>query len=127
MSYRILIVDDSNIVRKVFVKTLGMTNIPVGGLLEAGNGLEALNVLEREWIDLIFLDINMPVMDGVTFMNRLRAQTTHRETPVVIVSTEGSRVRRAELADLGISAYLRKPVTPEQLVKVFEETLGGAA
>lgn len=65
----------------------------------------------------------MPVMDGITFMREIRAKDELRATPVIIVSTEGSRVHKQELADLDVKAYLRKPVTPEELVLTIKSVL----
>ena len=115
MAYNFLVVDDSSIVRKVLIRTIGMTDLDVTQIQEANNGQEALDLLEHSWVDLIFLDINMPVMNGVEFMERLRAHETFNVLPVVIISTEGSQQRIQRLEELGIKAYLRKPVSPEDL------------
>ena len=125
MSYNILIVDDSSIVRKVLIKTLHMANLPINQLLEAENGQVALEVLKNNWIDLIFLDINMPVMNGMEFMEHLRKSSDFDETPIIVVSTEGSKERKEELFDKNIKAYLRKPITPEELANKVNEILGG--
>lgn len=125
MSYNILIVDDSSIVRKVLIKTLGLAGIPIGEIYEAENGLVALEILQNNWVDLIFLDINMPVMNGMEFMNHLRESSDFDETPIIVVSTEGSKERKEELFDKNIKAYLRKPITPEELAEKVGEILGG--
>ena len=124
MAYNVLIVDDSNIVRKVLIKTFGLTDVSVNHFLEAENGLVALDLLKQNWVDLIFLDINMPVMDGMTFIREMAKDNENKSVPVVVVSTEGSTERKEELARAGIKAYLRKPVTPEQLVSVITSVLG---
>lgn len=123
MAYTILVVDDSNIVRKVFLKTLGLTSIEVNKVLEAENGKKGLELLGSDWVDIVFLDINMPVMNGVEFLEKLRQDPVHKDTPVVIVSTEGSQERIKHLEALGIKAYLRKPVTPESLAGTIESIL----
>lgn len=125
MAYRFLVVDDSSVVRKALRKTLAMTDIQLGELLEAENGQLGLDVLNKEWVDLVFLDINMPVMNGVEFLKAVRSNPDFKETPVIIVSTEGSTERIKELEELGIQAYLRKPVSPEELVSKVQELLGG--
>ena len=126
MGYNILLIDDSMIVRQVIKKSLGLTNLEINQVFEAGNGLEALNLLEESWIDIIFLDINMPIMNGVEFIDKLRANEEHRNTPVIVISTEGARERKAQLADKDVRAYLRKPVTPELLTETINETLGSS-
>ena len=130
MAFNFLIIDDSSIVRKVFLKTLGMTDIETTNVYQANNGLEGLEILKNNWVDLIFLDINMPVMDGIEFIRQLRTEGGGAvDTPVIVISTEGSRVRKAELADQDVKAYLRKPVTPEVLAETVKTVLlgGGVA
>ncbi len=124
MAYNLLIVDDSSIVRKVIQRALSMTGLPTGQVIEAENGKLALDTLKDNWVDLIFLDINMPIMNGMDFMAALRADPDLKEIPVVIVSTEGSKERREELEKLGVRAYLRKPATPEQLTETITNLLG---
>jgi two-component system chemotaxis response regulator CheY len=125
MAYNILIVDDSNVIRKVMRKTLGLTPIAFGEIFDAEHGLQALEILKHHWVDLVFLDINMPVMDGMQFMEALRADPATKDTKVVIVSTEGSKERIERLRELGAKRYLRKPVTPEQIVEVINELVEG--
>lgn len=124
MAYNVLIVDDSKIVRKVLIKTFGMSGIEVGTFYQAENGEEGLELLRQNWIDVVFLDINMPVMNGMQFMQVVSKDDKLKETPVIVVSTEGSTERKEELLNSGIKAYLRKPVTPESLVETIERVLG---
>lgn len=124
MAYNVLIVDDSSIVRKVLIKTFGLTQVEVNSFYQAGNGKEGLEILDSNWIDVVFLDINMPVMNGMEFMRRLRENPKYDETPVVVVSTEGSKERIEELQKADIKAFLRKPVTPEGLAEVISNVLG---
>jgi len=123
MAYSFLLIDDSSIVRKVITRTIGMTDIKVDSLIEAENGKDALEKLRDHWVDLVFLDINMPVMNGVEFMEVLRADPVLKDTPVVVVSTEGSAERIDKLTALGIKAYLRKPFTPEALIEAVGHVL----
>ena len=124
MAYHILLIDDSAVVRKVFIKTFGMTSIHVGEFFEASNGREGLALLRKHWIDLVFLDVNMPVMDGITFVREVRSDPDLKNTRIVVVSTEGSNDRRQELEELGIEDYLRKPATPEALAHTITKILG---
>ena len=125
MAYNFLIVDDSSIVRKVIIKTMKMTDVQCNVIYEAENGAKALEVLDKEWVDLVFLDINMPVMNGIEFMEALRAIEQFKDLPVIVVSTEGSKERIDKLNSLGIKAYLRKPMTPESLTETISNVLGG--
>jgi two-component system chemotaxis response regulator CheY len=100
-----------------------MTDIAVGSLFEADNGAQGLEVLSSSKVDLVFLDINMPIMNGLEFMKKVAVDDRFRNTPVIVVSTEGSEERKAELDTLGIRAYLRKPVTPEELATTVKKVL----
>ena len=124
MAYNFLIIDDSAIVRKVFRRSLEMTDLEINQLYEAGNGKEGLDIVRSEWIDLIFLDINMPVMNGIEFIEQLRKDDSVGETPVIVVSTEGSQDRILLFEEQGVSRYLRKPVSPEDLIDAVQVTLG---
>lgn len=126
MAYNILLIDDSALVRKVLIKTFGMTDVQVNTFYEAGNGKEGLEVLKSNWIDLVFLDINMPVMNGMEFMRMVKSDEELAKTPVVVLSTEGSKERIDELQTSGIAAFLRKPTTPELLVETITSVLGGS-
>ncbi|MFC1537556.1 response regulator [Gemmatimonadota bacterium] len=123
MAYNILIVDDSKVIRKVIAKALDIAKIPVGQLFEAGDGKEGLEVLKQEWVDLVLVDINMPVMGGVEMVENMAEDGLMSSVPVVIVSTEGSQTRIEDLSSKGVRAYIRKPFTPEQLKKVVGEIL----
>ncbi len=124
MALNILLVDDSTTVRAVIARSLELAGVPVGTLHQAGNGREALAVLGREWIDLVFADINMPVMNGVEMIEKMREDGLLQTIPVVIVSTEGSVSRIEQLRAAGVRAYIRKPFTPELLRQVVEDTVG---
>jgi two-component system chemotaxis response regulator CheY len=124
MSYNILIVDDSKTIRSVIKKTLDIADVPVGDLYEAENGKEALDVMNSNWIDLIFADINMPVMTGIEMIKKMSEDNTLDKTPVIIVSTEGSKTRIDDLLELGVRAYLRKPINPEDLRNIVKEVMG---
>lgn len=124
MAYNILVVDDSETVRAVIAKSLAISGVAVGTLYQAENGVKALETLRREWVDLVLADINMPVMGGVRLVEEMKADEALRGTPVVIISTEGSATRIAELKEKGISGFLRKPFAPEELKKIVDALLG---
>jgi two-component system chemotaxis response regulator CheY len=124
MALNILVVDDSAVVRAVISKTFKLAGIPVGKLYQAGNGKEALEILNDNWVDLVFSDINMPVMGGVEMIEKMSADGLLKTIPVVVVSTEGSATRIEQLKSRGISAYIRKPFTPELVRKVVDDIIG---
>lgn len=120
MALNVLVVDDSDVIRTMILKTLRLADVPVGTAFEASNGREALGIIEANWIDLVLADINMPVMDGLEMLRRLRSDERHVELPVIVVTTEGSMERMAELEDAGVSAFVRKPFTPETIRNVVD-------
>ena len=124
MSYNVLIVDDSSVVRSVIGKTMTLSDIPVSETFYAENGQEALNVLAKERIDIVFADINMPVMSGVEMVDRMVKNGMIDTVPVIIVSTEGSTTRIEQLMKKGVKGYVRKPFTPEKVRTIFKEILG---
>lgn len=124
MALNILLVDDSTTVRAVIARSLELAGVPVGNLHQAANGREALTILGNEWIDLVFADINMPVMNGVEMIEKMREDGLLQTIPVVICSTEGSVSRIEQLRAAGVRAYIRKPFTPELLRQVVEDTVG---
>jgi len=126
MSLNVLVVDDSKTVRSVIIKTLKLAEVAIGELIEAANGKEALDVLSENWIDLIFLDINMPVMNGVEMIEQMSADGVMNKTPVIVVSTEGSETRIDALREKGITGYIRKPFTPEEFEGVVKNVTGGS-
>ncbi len=123
MAYQFLVVDDSETVRAVVSKTLRLSGVEIGHIFEAVNGAAALDVLSKHWIDLVFADINMPVMNGLEMVEAMAANQLLSSVPVVIVSTEGSQTRIDHLREKGIRAYLRKPFSPEALRKVLTDIL----
>jgi two-component system chemotaxis response regulator CheY len=126
MAYNILLVDDSQTVKAVITKALAMSGLDLGDLFKAGDGREGLEILRREKVDLVFADINMPVMGGVEMVERMKGHPALRGIPIVIISTEGSATRIGELEAMGINAFLRKPFQPEALKKTVESILGAS-
>lgn len=124
MKLNVLIVDDSATIRAVMEKTLNMAGINTNQVLHAANGKEALDTLGNEWIDLIFADINMPVMNGVEMIEKMSEDGLLKTIPVVVVSTEGSQTRIEQLKDKGVTAYIRKPFQPEDFKAIVEDLTG---
>jgi two-component system chemotaxis response regulator CheY len=123
MGYQALIVDDSPIIRSMVAKTLRISGLNIEGVYFAANGQEALEELQQRQIDIVFSDINMPVMDGVEMVDGMAAQGLLDRVPVVIISTERSSQRFQALKSRGVWAYLEKPFAPEQLRTVVNQLL----
>ncbi len=115
----ILIVDDSSTMRKIISRSLRQAGLVVDEIFEAGDGIEGLNALGNNKVDLILSDINMPNMDGLEFVKQVRAGG--HKTPIVMITTEGGEDIIREAVASGASGSIRKPFTPEQL----QEKLGG--
>lgn len=125
MPFNALIVDDSKVTRSMIRKALTLSGIELGEVHEATNGREALAVLEAAWVDIVFADLNMPVMNGTEMMQEMARRDLIRNTPVVIVSTEGSQEKIDAMKKQGAQAYLTKPFTPEQMKEVIDRLLLG--
>ncbi|MCF6238725.1 MAG: response regulator [Candidatus Marinimicrobia bacterium] len=92
--------------------------------VEAANGFEALRILPREKVDLIITDINMPDINGLELVSFIRNNENYQETPLFIISTEGSERDREKGMALGANAYIVKPFAPDQLQQLIREYLG---
>ncbi|HYH00168.1 MAG TPA: response regulator [Terriglobales bacterium] len=115
MTIRALIVDDSSVMRKIVERSLRQAGLQLQQVFEAGNGVEALQVLAQNKVDLILSDINMPVMDGLEFVRQLQTLADARSTPVVMITTEGSESHVMQALSCGAKGYIRKPFTPDQV------------
>ena len=111
----VLIVDDSAAIRKILQRVLKQAEVPLGHVFEAGDGIEALATMRSQTVGLVLSDINMPNMDGIEFLTKVRAVPEWRGIPFVMVTTEGSQHRVMEAVQLGASAYVRKPFTADQI------------
>ena len=122
---RVLIVDDSSVMRKIVERSLRQAGLDLGEVLEAGNGAEALAEVNKGRFDLILSDINMPAMDGLEFLKNLAKVESAKGTPVVMITTEGSEARVVEALSVGAKGYIRKPFTPEQVKERVTPLLRG--
>ena len=111
----VLIVDDSSAIRKIVQRMLRQTEMAIGSVYEAGDGIEAIAVLKDKQVSLIFSDINMPNMSGLEFLKEVRAHEAWKVIPIVMITTEGSQASVMEALDLGAVGYVRKPFTPAQI------------
>jgi two-component system chemotaxis response regulator CheY len=123
MAYTVLIVDDSATMRAVVKKSLALTGAEIATCHEACNGKEALAKLRSLSINLVLADLNMPEMGGDVLIDQMYQDEQLREIPVVIISTEGSRTRLAQLKRPDVVAFLRKPFTPEQFNQVVNAVM----
>jgi two-component system, chemotaxis family, chemotaxis protein CheY len=123
MSLNVLIVDDSGVGRMMIAKALKLSGIEIGQIHQAANGQEGLNALAANWVDLIFADINMPVMNGEEMIEKIRANPLWVDIPIVVVSTEGSQTR-VERLEQKCRKFIHKPFSPEMVREVIREVTG---
>lgn len=126
MAFRVLIVDDSPVMRAFIRRIILLSGVEGAEFLEASDGREALRLLHQEWVDVVLTDINMPSMDGEELVRCLEADDMLKSVPVVIVSTDGSESRVHQMLSLGARGYVKKPFMPETLREELERVLGGA-
>ncbi len=118
---KVLLVDDSAVMRKIIQRNIKETGLIVDEFIEAGDGNQALDKVNADGdLDLILLDWNMPNMSGIEFVKTLRSLNLSKRIPVVMVTTEGSEAKVSEAKESGADGYLTKPFTADQL----RDTLG---
>src|SRR5947209_1745434 len=115
MPVDVLIVDDSAAIRKILQRTLKQAGLDLGTVLEAGDGIEALEKLSGHSVGLILSDINMPNMDGIQLLATLKSSAEFRHIPIVMITTEGGEAKVMEALQLGANGYVRKPFTADQI------------
>lgn len=123
MALNLLIVDDSAVMRAMILKTMRMSGIEPAEVHEAGNGRDGLAVLKDNWIDLVVLDINMPVMNGEEMLDHMQMDAEMKNIPVVVISTEGSQTRIERLQHKG-ARFIRKPFSAETIRDTVKDMLG---
>ena len=114
MALNVLVTDDSAVMRAMIIRTLRMTDLDIGDVLQAANGAEALKVLDDQWVDVALIDINMPVMNGLELLEQIATRPYAKGLRTIVVSTEGSDPRIAMVHAYGAD-FVRKPFSPEDL------------
>jgi two-component system chemotaxis response regulator CheY len=112
---RVLIVDDSSVMRKIVERSLRQAGLEPMTVVEAGSGVDGLEVLRSQTVQLILSDINMPSMDGLEFLRQIRSQNLAAGVPVVMITTESSEEHVKQAILSGAQGYIRKPFTAEQV------------
>jgi two-component system chemotaxis response regulator CheY len=121
----VLIVDDSSVMRKIVERSLRQAGIEITQVFEAGNGLEALAVLNERKVNLVLCDINMPAMDGLEFVKQMSKVENAKGVPVVMITTEGSEGHVVQALSAGARGYIRKPFTADQVKEHILPVLAG--
>ncbi len=123
MKYNILIVDDSEIIQRVIARIMDMIGLPLESLRFATDGVSALDVLASNPVDLVFTGMNMPGMDGMALVARMRDDEMLRRIPIAVISAEQMENRFNRINHPGVRAYIRKPFSPEIIRDTVREIL----
>ena len=116
----ILSVDDSSTMRQMIGFTLRGADYD---LLEAADGLQALEVVKGRKVDMVITDVNMPGMDGLTLVKRLRALPEFRFIPILVLTTESDQAMKLRGKEAGATGWITKPFSPDKLLEVVNKTI----
>jgi two-component system chemotaxis response regulator CheY len=119
--YSCLVVEDSPMMRQLLV--FALSRVKHLRVTEADDGVDGLRKLAAGKFDIILTDINMPIMDGLKLVKRVRSDPTHKDTPIIVITTEGSQEDRQRAIQLGANAYITKPIQAPQVIAKVKELL----
>ena len=117
-----LVVEDSPPMRKMIV--FALSRIRELTVIEADDGVDALRHIASTRFDIIITDINMPILDGLKLVKRLRADEAYKSVPIIIITTEGAEEDRQRALALGANAYITKPIQAPQVIALVRDILG---
>lgn len=116
-----LVVEDSPTMRQLIV--FALRRLQSLKVTEADDGVDALRKLQTGKFDILITDINMPIMDGLKLVSLVRKDETHKDIPIVIITTEGAQEDRQRALALGANAYITKPIQAPQVINTVKELL----
>ena len=120
--YQCLVVEDSPMMRQLLV--FALSRVKQIKVTEADDGIDGLRQLATKRFDIILTDINMPIMDGLKLVKRVRTDPVHKDVPIVIITTESAEEDRQRALSLGANAYITKPIQAPQVIAKVRELLG---
>ncbi|KAA0598111.1 MULTISPECIES: response regulator [Azospirillum] len=118
---KVMTVDDSRTMRDMVSFTLRGAGYDV---VEAADGQQAMSAIATTTVDLVITDLNMPVMDGLTLIRKLRAIPAHRTLPILMLTTEADESKKSEGRAAGATGWIVKPFNPDKLVSVVQKVCG---
>ncbi len=118
MAKRILTIDDSKTIRDMLMLTLADAGFDV---LQAVDGQDGLDVLDREQVDVVITDINMPKMDGYEVIRHMRSNSAHKTTPILVLTTESEADKRNLARAAGATGWMVKPFDPDRLIATINK------
>ena len=116
-----LVVEDSPTMRQLIV--FALSRVKALKVVEADDGVDALKKLSQQHFDVLITDLNMPMMDGLKLVSMVRKDESHKETPIIIITTEGAQEDRQRALSLGANAYITKPIQAPQVISKVKELL----
>ncbi len=119
--YTALVVEDSPTMRQLIV--FALKRLPALKVIEADDGVDALKKLQSSKFDILITDINMPIMDGLKLVSLVRKDETHKEIPIIIITTEGAQEDRQRALALGANAYITKPIQAPHVINTVKQLL----
>ncbi|MDL0080745.1 MULTISPECIES: chemotaxis response regulator CheY [Helicobacter] len=120
---KLLVVDDSSTMRRIIKNTL--QRLGYEDILEAEHGVEAWDIMDtKEGIGVLITDWNMPEMNGLDLVKKVRADDRYKEIPIIMVTTEGGKAEVITALKAGVNNYIVKPFTPQVLKEKLEVVLG---
>jgi two-component system chemotaxis response regulator CheY len=120
--FQCLVVEDSPMMRQLLV--FALSRVKQLKVTEADDGVDGLKKLAGGRFDIILTDINMPIMDGLKLVKRVRTDPVHKDVPIVIITTESAEEDRQRALSLGANAYITKPIQAPQVIAKVRELLG---
>jgi len=116
--YKVLVVEDSPTMRQLIV--FALKRIRGFQIVEANDGVDGLKKLSADKFDLILTDINMPIMDGLKLVSMVRNDPQYKETPIIVITTEGATEDRERALALGANEYITKPIQTMQILETVK-------
>jgi two-component system chemotaxis response regulator CheY len=120
--FHCLVVEDSPMMRQLLV--FALSRVKQLKVTEADDGVDGLRKLAGGKFDIILTDINMPIMDGLKLVKRVRTDPVHKDVPIVVITTESAEEDRQRALSLGANAYITKPIQAPQVIAKVKELLG---
>ncbi len=124
MAFNVLVTDDSAVMRSMIGRILRLTGLPIEKIYTANDGLECLQIINRQCIDLLLLDINMPGLDGIGVLQTLSKVHYKKELPVIVISAETNRERVKDYCTKRACTFIGKPFSPEGLRNTILKVIG---
>ncbi len=120
--YKVLVVEDSPTMRQLIV--FALKRIRGFQIVEANDGVDGLKKLSAQKFDLILTDINMPIMDGLKLVSMVRNDPNYKETPIIVITTEGATEDRERALALGANEYITKPIQTMKILETVRKLMG---